>query len=98
MFFENAVSGRVYKIQENQLSELLQCADEICFEQDTLISGPIRIIRFGNKYFVQETTDKKQIIVRKYGTLNNAQSFVDNRLNIYEKRWNGCGCKINYSQ
>ena len=98
MFFGENAHGSIHKIQEDQLSKFLEHADELCFEQDTLISGPIRILRFGDQYFVQETTDKGQIIIRKYDHLDQARQLVNERLDIYEKMWNGCGCKINYFQ
>ncbi len=59
-------------------------------------SGQIRILRCDNKILVQESTPKNEILVRKFKNPDDAKKFVEKRLKIYEKMWDGYGFKIDY--
>ena len=82
-------------ISEDQLFELKQHSNLI-IEEITLISDFIRIFEFRDVYIFQEKTPKDEIVIRKFIDKSNANNLLRNRLEIYEKMWNGCGCKINY--
>ncbi len=69
---------------------------EVKYEHNTLISDYIRIIRLKNNIIVQEKTDKNEIALHLFGDEQEAGKFVDDRLEIYEKMWDGCGCKVKY--
>ena len=69
---------------------------EIIEERDTFFRDKIRILCEGNNFFIQEKSNKEEIIIRKTGSLKEGQQFIKNRLAVYENMWNGCGCKINY--
>ncbi len=45
---------------------------------------------------VQETTDKGKIVLRRFDSDGEAFRFVADRLDTYERMWDGCGCRIDY--
>lgn len=82
-------------ISEIQLTELMKSL-KIVFEEDTMISDFIRIFEFDNFYIYQEKTPKGEILIRKFNDKTTADLLIKQRLDIYEKMWNGCGCRIDY--
>ncbi len=82
-------------ISTNELPELLKSSEKI-FEQDTRLRDYIRILKIENFFYLQETTNQGEIILRKFTNEADAMKLVNDRLEIYDKMWDGCGCKINY--
>ena len=80
--------------------ELAGLLDEAALvrEEDTCISGMIRILRLKNIILVQEQTPDHEIVVRIRPTVEAEEEFVAGRLEIYERMWDGCGCKVDYSE
>lgn len=68
----------------------------IIFEADTGLSDKIRILEKDDRYFIQETTNKNEILFRRMKNLTEAKGLVKHRMEIYEKMWDGCGCKVDY--
>ncbi|MBS4034516.1 MAG: hypothetical protein KGZ85_08635 [Ignavibacterium sp.] len=68
----------------------------LIYEADTGISDKIRILKKDEGYFIQETTNKNEILFRRMKSLTEAEELVKHRLEIYEKMWDGCGCKVDY--
>ena len=66
------------------------------YEKNTLISDYIRIVKISDKTVVQEKTDKNEIALYLFNDEKDAEKFVNERLDIYEKMWDGCGCKVKY--
>lgn len=77
------------------LPELLEAA-EVIRADDTCVAGWIRILRIGGHFAVQEQTPDGEILVRRLISREAAERFVEDRLNDYERMWDGCGCKIDY--
>lgn len=69
---------------------------QIIYEADTGLSDKIRILEKDDRYFIQETTNKNEIIFRRMKNLTEAEGLVKQRMEIYEKMWDGCGCKVDY--
>ena len=82
-------------ITEEQM-EGIRNSSKLVYEEDTLISDFIRIYKVNDLYIFQEKTPKGEILIRKFENESEAKDLMSNRLDIYEKMWNGCGCKINY--
>ena len=93
--FEQFQSQEVVFLPGEKLPQLLQ-SGEILVETDTLMSDFIRLIKFQNKYIIQEKSPKNEVLLRLFSDENTARIFLAERLIIYEKMWDGCGCKINY--
>ncbi len=77
------------------LPELLE-AVEVIRADDTCIAGWIRILCINDRFAVQEQTPDGEILVRRLISREAAERFVEDRLNDYERMWDGCGCKIDY--
>ena len=93
--FNKALNSNFIIINEEELSLLLNNS-EIIRTEDTHLSDFIRIIRYDNDVFIQEMTSKNEIILRKINSLEEANKFLQERLDFYERKWDGCGCKIDY--
>lgn len=96
-------SSEIFTLKENNyltfqnldLDEVL-IDFHIIFETDTILSGKIRILQKEDRFFIQETTNKNEILFRRMKNLNEAEELVKQRMEIYEKMWDGCGCKVDY--
>lgn len=90
--FEDAA---IVALDAEELPQLLELADVIR-EDDTCISGWIRILRINGSYAVQEQTPGGEILVRMLVSRKAAEHFIEDRLTVYERMWDGCGCKVDY--
>jgi hypothetical protein len=88
-------SEKILAISNEELNAFLK-SSQIIYEQDTRLRDFIRIVQNGDSYFLQETSNKQEIILRKFDKISDAMKLVKERLEIYDKMWDGCGCKINY--
>ncbi len=99
MSSENILTSFNYKkvklITKEEFETILS-KSKIVKEANTIISGLIRILNYDGQYMVQETTPKDEIAVRIMESENEANDFVDKRMETYEKMWDGCGCKVDY--
>ncbi len=93
--FNKALNSNYIIIEEDELKSVLENSETLRTE-DTQLSDLIRLLKFENNLFVQETTFKKEIIIRKMNSLEDADKFFQERLDYYERKWDGCGCKIDY--
>lgn len=93
--FNKASHSKYIIIQEDELKNVLDHTDIIRIE-DTQLSDLIRLLNYDGKLFIQETTFKKEIIIRKINSMQDADLFIKERLDYYERKWDGCGCKMDY--
>jgi hypothetical protein len=93
--FKKALNTNFLIIDEDVLKLVLE-SSEILRIEDTQLSNFIRVLKYDEKLFVQETTFKNEILIRKMGSMKDVDSFVQERLDFYERKWDGCGCKIDY--
>lgn len=93
--FDRVLNSKYLIIEDNQLKLVLDNS-EIIRVEDTHLSDFIRLIKFDGNLFIQEITFKKEIILRKINSAADADNFINERLDFYERKWDGCGCKIDY--
>ena len=93
--FDKVLNSNYLIIEDDDLKSVLN-SSEIIREEDTHLSDFIRILKYDGNLFAQEITFKKEIIVRKMNSIEDADNFVQERLDYYERKWDGCGCKIDY--
>lgn len=93
--FNKALSTNYIIITEEDLKTVLNNSETIRSE-NTQLSDFIRLLKFDEKLFIQETSLSNEIILRKIATLQDADAFIQERLDFYERKWDGCGCKIDY--
>lgn len=93
--FNNALNSKYIIIEADDLKSVLDSA-ELIRSEDTQLSGLIRLLKYDDNLFVQETTFNNEIIIRKINTIGDSDKFFQERLDFYERKWDGCGCKIDY--
>ena len=71
-----------------QLDELLEAANLIR-EENTGVAGPLRVMVLDGAILVQEQTPQRELLLRTRPSLEEAMEFVDRRLEIYERMWDG---------
>ena len=99
MNFERIISSIKKKkyliISESELNELL-LHSEMIIEENTYISDKIRLLKFKDELILQEKTTKDEFLIRSMKTQIEAEDFIKDRLEIYNRMWDGCGCKVDY--
>jgi len=85
----------VIALDGEALAELLEAA-EVIRADDTCVAGWIRVLLINDHFAVQEQTPDGEILVRRLISREAVERFVEDRLNDYERMWDGCGCKIDY--
>lgn len=90
-----ALSTNYLIIDENDLKSVLENSETIRIE-DTHLSDFIRVLKYEDKLFIQEKTFKNEILIRKMSSMKDVDLLVQERLDYYERKWDGCGCKIDY--
>ena len=93
--FNKALNTNYLIIEKDELKLVLDNSELLRIE-DTHLSDFIRVLKYEDKLFVQETTFKKEILIRKMNSMKDVDLFVQERLDYYERKWDGCGCKIDY--
>ena len=93
--FNKALSTNYLIIEEDELKLVLDNSELLRIE-DTHLSDFIRVLNYEDKLFVQETTFKNEILIRKMDSMKDVDLFIQERLDYYERKWDGCGCKIDY--
>lgn len=61
----------------------------VLHEENTHISDIIRIIDWQGDILVQEKTNRDEYTVRKMDSRDQAEQFLQDRLNKYERIWDG---------
>ena len=83
-------------LEQAECDRLLESA-QVLRADDTTLAGAIRILALGELIIVQERSPLGERYVRAMPSREEADRFVDQRLAIYEKMWDGCGCKVDYT-
>ena len=82
-------------ISEAELNELLS-KSELILEENTYISDKIRLLKYDDDLLIQEKSTKEEFLIRRMNTRKEAEDLIKERLDIYNRMWDGCGCKIDY--
>jgi CRISPR/Cas system CMR subunit Cmr4 (Cas7 group RAMP superfamily) len=93
----SAKNKKYLEINETDLNELL-LNSKLIQEENTYISDKIRLLEINGNLILQEKTTKGEYLIRIINTIKEAKELIKNRLEIYEKMWDGCGCKVDYYQ
>ncbi len=71
---------------------------ELVEEHDTRLSGMLQVVRSAAGLAAIEQPKPDQRVVRPLPDMDAARAFVTDRLETYDRMWDGCGCKIDYSK
>ena len=85
----------IVELSQGEL-DVLRASAETLRDDDTTVAGHIRILSFDGMILVQEQTPQRQLLVRAMPSLERAHRFVDDRLAVYDKMWDGCSCRVDY--
>jgi hypothetical protein len=88
-------AGEVVPLRGAEAESAL-AAFELVREEDARLFGPIRILRAGDDVLVAERPEPGELAFRRLAGLAEAEAFVRERLETYERMWDGCGCRIDY--
>ena len=92
---DEAKEKKYQLISEETLNFLLSDL-EILIEKDTLISDKIRLLKFEDNFLIQEKSNKDELLIRLMKSKKEGEDFINSRMEIYDKMWDGCGCKVEY--
>lgn len=62
----------------------------------TVVAGDLVIIRVDGVYAAVEQPRTEERVVRRLDDGERMRAFVRERLEQYERMWDGCGCRIDY--
>ena len=62
----------------------------------TQLAGELLIIRFGGDLAAVESPSRGARVARLLGGAVEARTFVERRMEEYERMWDGCGVKVDY--
>ncbi len=82
-------------ITKDELNDLLTVA-KVIEEKDTHISDKIRLLKLNGALLVQEKSNKNEYLLRLMKNKKEADLFIDERMETYDRMWDGCGCKVDY--
>ena len=92
----SAAKKNKYSIINNEELEKLLSQSQTLIEKDIQISDKIRLLKIDNDLIIQEKTTKDELLIRIVKTKKEAEHLIAQRLEIYDKMWDGCGCKVDY--
>lgn len=91
-----ALADDILQLPPDALAALLATTQPV-HEADTHFAGMIRILEFEGRLLVQEQHPEQELLlVRRFADRATADAFVQDRLDTYERMWDGCGCKVHY--
>jgi hypothetical protein len=91
----NVRKKKYLPVSKEELNELL-AVSKLIIEENTYISDKIRLLEYENELFIQEKTTKDEYLIRIMSSRKEADELIKERLEIYNRMWDGCGCKVNY--
>ncbi len=93
--FNKFSNSKIVLLDITLLPEILS-KSKILLERNTVINDYVRILEVNKKIIFQEITTKNEIALRLFNDLKEAELLLINRIDVYEKMWDGCGCKVDY--
>jgi hypothetical protein len=91
----SAKKKKFLTISRDELNDILT-QSKILIEENTYISDKIRLLEYEDELILQEKTTKDEYLIRRMSTQKEAEQLIKERLEIYNRMWDGCGCRIEY--
>ncbi len=93
--FKKFTFSKIVLLDTSLLPEILSIS-KVLLEKNTVINDIVRILEIDDKIIFQEITAKNEIGLRLFNDVEEAEELLNKRFDVYEKMWDGCGCKIDY--
>ncbi len=71
-------------------------AFEVVERHPTLLAGELVVVHSDAGLLAVEEPRAGERVVRRLGDAAAMRAFVKERLDTYERMWDGCGCKVDY--
>jgi len=94
-WFENPGGDQSYMFDLKDLPQLLE-EFEVLAEHDTMLCETIRKLKKGDHIYVQEQNWKREGVLHQMESMQEADAKIKDRLETYERMWDGCGCKVDH--
>lgn len=92
----NSLRKKKYlQVSKEEVNELL-AVSKLIIEENTYISDKIRLLEFQSDLLLQEKTTNDEFLIRIINTKKEGEELIKDRLEIYNRMWDGCGCKVDY--
>ena len=62
----------------------------------TFVAGDLLIVRGGARLAAVEEPSVDERVIRRLADAEEVRRFVQQRLDQYERMWDGCGCRVDY--
>jgi hypothetical protein len=69
---------------------------EVVERHPTFLAGELLVVRGAGALFAVEAPSTAERTVRRLADDEAMRRFVRERLDTYERMWDGCGCKVDY--
>lgn len=89
------MSERIVPVSTSDWTDIAGNFEEL-ERHDTLVAGDLLIVRTSAGLAAVEQPSPDKRVVRLISDSDEARRFVSDRLEQYERMWDGCGCKIDY--
>jgi hypothetical protein len=76
--------------------DVLAGAVEEVERHHTMVAGDLLVIRTAHGLAAVEQPAPNERVVRLLGDAEAVRTFVNDRMALYERMWDGCGCKVDY--
>ena len=86
---------RIVPMPEAEWAELAPDC-EVMERHDTLVAGELLVVSCAGWMAAVEQPSAGERVLRRLSGADEAGRFVKDRLEAYERMWDGCGCKIDY--
>ena len=86
---------RVVSLTADAWAALADGVEEV-ERHSTGVAGNLLIVRVESQLAAVEEPSSGNRVVRRLADTNEAGEFVRQRLEQYERMWDGCGCKVDY--
>ena len=86
---------RIVPMAEAEWAELAE-ACEVVERHDTLVAGELLVVCCAGALAAVEQPTAGERVLRRLSDAEAMGRFVKERLEAYERMWDGCGCKIDY--
>lgn len=87
--------GRIVEIREEEW-QAISGGFKAVESHETGHAGKLLIVQAGDAFAAVESPASGKRVLRPLADQFAVRSFVTDRLDTYERMWNGCGCKIDY--
>ena len=85
-----------FRILGSEELELLRNEATLDRKVEATLGHDIEIFTAGEARLVLERSDKEEAILRVMDSDFAVDAFVKDRVDTYDRMWDGCGCTVNY--